>query len=710
MTATFGKLEHETLTLEPGLNIIQAPNEWGKSTWCAFLVAMLYGIDTRAKTTKAALAEKERYAPWSGSPMSGSIDLNWNGRDITIQRRTKGRSIMGEFRAFETETGIEIPELTAANCGQMLLGVERSVFTRAGFLKFTDLPVTQDESLRHRLNALVTTGDESGAAEALGQTLRELKNRCRYNRSGLLPQAEAQRAQLESRLQEQQSISDQSKRLHQRQADIEEHIARLENHKAALRYAAAKDDEKQVQAALDARDEAIRRQQELESLCQSLPSREEAAQAAQELTQLRRGWDSIQMEEQMLPSLPTAPEPPEVFRGCRPEDAVAQAESDRAEMQSLKPPKNNIAPLLWGIGAAALVAGIVLLLLKQLWFSIPVLCIGAGLLTVGLFLRQKHKSQLAKIHMRQTALCRRYGSNDLNEWVAAARNYESGWNDYQRQIVACRKLRGDLDSRKAALLQKITVLSGSQSIGESLEHWNRVQAHWDELADSRRSLLQAEKHLQALQSMAKIATAPTAEDDLTFTEAETNRLLSDATYELRQLHQRLGQCQGQMDALGSNTALQKELDAVNHRIGELELTYTALDYAQKALAEASAELQRRFAPRISKRAQELFSQLTDGRYDRLTLAEDLSMHAGAQGEDTLRSQQWRSDGTIDQLYLALRLAVAQELTPDAPLILDDALVRFDDDRLAAALGILKQESNTKQVILFTCQSREKEHS
>ena len=41
MTATFGKLAHEKLTLEPGLNIIDAPNEWGKSTWCAFLVTML---------------------------------------------------------------------------------------------------------------------------------------------------------------------------------------------------------------------------------------------------------------------------------------------------------------------------------------------------------------------------------------------------------------------------------------------------------------------------------------------------------------------------------------------------------------------------------------------------------------------------------------------------------------------------------------------
>ena len=39
MTATFGKLENQTLTLQPGLNVISAPNEWGKSTWCAFLVS-----------------------------------------------------------------------------------------------------------------------------------------------------------------------------------------------------------------------------------------------------------------------------------------------------------------------------------------------------------------------------------------------------------------------------------------------------------------------------------------------------------------------------------------------------------------------------------------------------------------------------------------------------------------------------------------------
>ena len=102
----------------------------------------------------------------------------------------------------------------------------------------------------------------------------------------------------------------------------------------------------------------------------------------------------------------------------------------------------------------------------------------------------------------------------------------------------------------------------------------------------------------------------------------------------------------------------------------------------------------------------LFGKLTDGRYTRLTLDEELAVHAGSKDEDTLHSALWRSEGTVDQLYLALRIAMADELTPGAPLVLDDALVRFDDKRLAEALDVLAEEAETRQVILFTCQSRE----
>ena len=187
---------------------------------------------------------------------------------------------------------------------------------------------------------------------------------------------------------------------------------------------------------------------------------------------------------------------------------------------------------------------------------------------------------------------------------------------------------------------------------------------------------------------------------------ETERMLSDTAVEARQLHQKLGQCQGRMEALGSAETIRQQLEKVNTRIVELEKTYNAAVLGLETLLAAKQELQRRFAPRISQRAQELFGQLTHGRYQRLALDQELSVSTAAEGEDTLRGSLWRSDGTADQLYLALRLAVAGELTPEAPLVLDDAFVRFDDDRLKEALNILNQSGKDKQVILFTCQSRE----
>ena len=702
MTATFGKLEHETLTLEPGLNIIEAPNEWGKSTWCAFLVTMLYGLDTRAKTTKAALADKERFAPWSGSPMSGRIDLNWNGRDITLERSSKGRTPMGVFRAFETDTGLELPELTASNCGQVLLGVERSVFTRSAFLRFSDLPVTQDDALRHRLNALVTTGDESGAAEALGQKLRDLKNRCRYNRSGLLPQAEAQRDELEGKLTELNELTAQAQRLRERQQELTVWTARLENHKAALRYAAAREDAQRVKDAEAADAEARSCCQRLEELCAQLPQPEEAEQAIAALDALHRDLGELQAQEQLLPAIPQIPATPACFASVRPEDAVTQAEHDRAALAVLTEPKNppRMALLTLAIvmALAVLAAGI----LDGIIYSVCVAALTLGAIGWLLFVTFRYKTQLEQVQAKRSALCARYGTDDTREWVALAHRYAADWSTYNQALEQMRAQRENLNSRRNALNGQMQALSG-----KSRSQWQEILQSWDALADAKRAAQQAEEHLQILRTMAKTASAPTEPDELDHTEQETDRLLAQALSEQTQLHNRLGQCSGQMEALGSAEAMNRELEAVQRRIHALEQTYCALERAQSALVTARQELQRRFAPRITKRTQELFGQLTGDRYDRLVLSEDLSVQAGAQGEDVLRSQQWRSDGTVDQLYLALRLAVAQELIPDAPLILDDALVRFDDQRLAAALEILRQEAQDKQVILFTCQTREK---
>ena len=71
--ASFGKLENESLTFHDGLNVIYAPNESGKSTWCAFIRAMLFGVDSAERARSGHLPDKTKYSPWSGAPMEGSM-------------------------------------------------------------------------------------------------------------------------------------------------------------------------------------------------------------------------------------------------------------------------------------------------------------------------------------------------------------------------------------------------------------------------------------------------------------------------------------------------------------------------------------------------------------------------------------------------------------------------------------------------------------
>ena len=136
MTATFGKLNRQTLELAPGLNILEAPNESGKSTWCAFLLAMLYGVDSRQRDKAGILAEKNRYAPWCGAAMAGQLECTAGGTSMTLQRQTRRPAApMGEFTARLSGTAQEIPSLTGQNCGETLLGVPREVYERSAFIR-----------------------------------------------------------------------------------------------------------------------------------------------------------------------------------------------------------------------------------------------------------------------------------------------------------------------------------------------------------------------------------------------------------------------------------------------------------------------------------------------------------------------------------------------------------------------------------------------
>ena len=177
MTARFGKLDNDVLHLQDGLNIISAPNERGKSTWCAFIRAMLYGIDTAQRQKAGSVTEKAAANPWSGLAPQGSMDIEYEGQKITLRRSTTAANApMKQFSAVYTGSARSYP-LTGESCGETLLGISRQVFARSAFISQGAVKIDNSPELEKRISAIVSTGSEetslTDADERLKAWLRE---------------------------------------------------------------------------------------------------------------------------------------------------------------------------------------------------------------------------------------------------------------------------------------------------------------------------------------------------------------------------------------------------------------------------------------------------------------------------------------------------------------------------------------------------------
>ena len=704
MTATFGKLENAVLRPEQGLGIIEAPNEWGKSTWCAFLTAMFYGMETRTHSTKSALAPKEHYQPWSGSPMAGRIDLVHEGRAITIERSTKGRIPLGQFRAYETESGLDIPGLTAENCGQVLLGVEREVFLRCALVRQGDLPVTQNDALRRRLNALVTTGDESGDAERLREKLSKLKNTIRSNsRNGLLPQAEAQRRELEEKLEEIRDLRLQTELLQQQQQQELRRQAALQNHRQALLYQKSVAARQQLEKVRREEEDLRCQMQEWECRCAELPSSRELEERRSLLLQLQRQKTALYGEFSDISQLPDAPA--ELFGERDPDRLDRRIRQDQKVREECLTQLAEKQRRLWPLGLVLVALGAVLLL----WH--PAACAAVALLGAAVLIfdgiRKKRRAERdLKLKLVLADIRNAYGNHAPETWQPLADEYRRRMSLYERAMQRDKDARTRVAQQIEEVNRQLRSLTEGLEPEAFLEKLEQMLQQRGQLAQGQRDLARICAHRDALACLPQ-ENAPEMPDSLEYSPEETEQLLKESDLRCRSIESRIRTLEGRMEAMGDVRALEEKLETLAERIRKLEQMLDAIDLAKKLLEESTQELQRRFAPGLTHRASALFEALTEGRYGRLRMDRELNMLCAAEGEEVLRSVLWRSDGTADQLYLALRLALWEELAPGCPLILDDVTVRFDDKRLLQTLKVLQTLGQERQILLFTCQSREK---
>lgn len=194
------------------------------------------------------------------------------------------------------------------------------------------------------------------------------------------------------------------------------------------------------------------------------------------------------------------------------------------------------------------------------------------------------------------------------------------------------------------------------------------------------------------------------------------------------LEQRLSEVSGQLAAIerelaGLESAIlhsprpaklvtdyDRDREILNEQLEKARMYYESLTMARSWIQKAYDELQATFGPRLNQEAARILHHLTRSRYEALKIDRSFAIQVAVPEDQNFHDWRFFSGGTIDQVYLALRLAIAgiiQAGSEPLPLLLDDALVQYDDGRASAALDYLSRHSQETggQVLLMTSQAR-----
>ena len=727
MTATFGRLREQTLELQDGLNILQAPNETGKSTWCAFLLSMLYGVNTKERDRAGVLADKNRYAPWDGAPMSGRLDCRAGKDALTLFRTTRRQTApMGDFQALYTGTADPVPGLTGANCGETLLGVSREVYARSAFIRQGGVAVTQDPGLERRIAALVTSGEEDTSYTEAVEALKKQLNRRRHNKTGQLPALEAELQETEAQLASQAELTRQRENLLARSAELEARESSLKEELAALdRWEAHRkrqDLQRVEDAALQAEEKAAALRRRLEE--ERVPENDVTVRLRGAIVNLNTVRKSAEKAQEAYDAAKSALAQAEEKLSASP-FAGQTAEEARQSAQTLPPTSLKAWNWLMLVLAAGLLAAAgwgyysgmdgTGPLQGVTYLPLAPLLLGAAALVL-VFLNWR------KVKKGRTSLTVRYGTVAPAEIQALADAYiqllsdrDAAKAEASAKSAAAQGLWQSVDVNADGILEEVRSFAPAAYDIPSADAALRASALL------RKELAEAEKaaHEARLRVEFQTGQAPQPEDPDAppLLPPERNREAVTEDLEavrggLFALRSSLDRIAGRLHAAGDPLALQAAAERLTDEIALLEGEYAAIELAMSTLAHANTQLQGRFSPALGKRAAEIFNGLTGGAYGGVILDKTLRVSAEPAGTGVPRDVGCLSAGAADQLYLAVRLAVCDLVLPSehaVPIVLDDALASFDDARCAAALDFLRKEAETRQILLFTCHSREAAH-
>ncbi len=670
---SFGKFKDFTIVFSDGLQVIYGGNEAGKSTIQLFLKVMLYGIIGSKKDAKG-MKIRERIIPWEEKSAEGILRVEIDGKLVEIRRKFGKTSSGDKTEVVDFHTGESMSGFENNKIGEQLWGIPESIFEKTFWLQqgSTSFSGADDELSKRLMNLLETGAEELSVSETLKEfekDKRALKAKDKRSNPGKLDLLWSLR---EEKIQERYRI------LSERgQREAEEKLLKTETQKLEF----LKNEEARLQELVDKK----KKIQELDSRRKKWEEAQKfasLAQQAEEREVYRRFFHLTESVVQNAENL-------ENRRELLDQTAAIGYDIDKEEelfCQKKRQEKRFSFLLLLGVFSVvyALFFSIIRLKSWEIWTAISGI-LGILLSVVSFFKMQQSKSAA---------------------WQAAERKRELQTNAKSSQDEAA-----VIEQEYSRILSEY----GCNNVAELREGFLLCKQAKMEAEGYRRtceSMLEGE-NLSEL-------SAEMQEFELIFAK-HADLLTMDVELELQKVRQnqidsvsKIKETEGKLSYVfrgGENPAdIETEIIQINQSIEELEKHQKALVLAMDVFKTVSEKRKSDFTPRVNERVNYFLGILTEGKYQDARVSEEYQLRL-LPDKAHLYQAEFFSTGTYDQIYFALRLSLATLLGDGKePLFLDDFLTSYDDERAKAAMDLLLQLAENRQILFFSCHGREVENA
>ncbi len=155
-------------------------------------------------------------------------------------------------------------------------------------------------------------------------------------------------------------------------------------------------------------------------------------------------------------------------------------------------------------------------------------------------------------------------------------------------------------------------------------------------------------------------------------------------------------------------SMEEELEELNEKEQNLIRLNTSMELAKQVLETAYIKMKENVTPKFTENLSKNIEEISNGKYKNVRINDEEGIIVEKENGEYISSEKL-SIGTIDQLYISLRLGAIKELSEETmPIILDEAFAYYDEERLCNILKYISEEFKNNQIIILTCTNREKE--